>query len=88
MSELEKVLSEPMEAGSHGPVPETLTHLFNKDPLDLSTQDLEAIVVTLRAQREAFLQEESSSKTAGTKPNYKKSGKAAAQAVDISKIEF
>ena len=83
MSDLEEILNTPMESGSHGPVPESLQHLFGKDPLGFAKQDIKAICEVLRTQQRLFLTEELEAKTAQRRPNYKKATK-----IDTSKIEF
>lgn len=85
---LEAILAAPLPSGSPGPVPDSLQHLFNKDPLGLTAQDISQIVEVLRAQRLAFLTEESTSKGEGRKPNYKKENKKAAEGFDPSKLSF
>lgn len=89
MSNLEEILNKPFETGSHGPVPDGLAHIFNKDPLELTEQDLTQIVTVLRAQRLQFLSDESTAKNEGKRPSYVKGQKkAAAAAFDPSKLEF
>jgi hypothetical protein len=78
------LLAEPLSSGSLGPIPESLQHLFNKDPLEFTKQDINDIVKVLRAQRLGFLHEELASKTAGKRPNYKKSN----EAVDLNKLNL
>lgn len=85
---LEKILGEPLSSGSHGPVPDMLQELFNRDPLSLSTQDIEKIVAVMREQRKAFLAEESSAKAQGRAPKYKSVVKKATEGFDPSKLDL
>lgn len=82
-------MSDPLETPlvqTLGDIPVSLAELFNRDPLSLSRQDLNAIVETLRAQRTAFVQAESVAKKDGKRVNAKAAVKGAKVAVDMSKL--
>ena len=61
-----------------------LEELLNKNPLELTTEDLDNIISNLRAEREIFLKEETEKKPRATKDSYttKKKKKATKEEID------
>jgi hypothetical protein len=55
-----------------GSIPPSLQGLFDRDPLKLTREDLNAIVAELRQQRQNFVSADSEAKTAGRRVNAKK----------------
>jgi hypothetical protein len=49
----------------------TLDDLFSKDPLQMTSEDLDRIVETLRTQRNAFVKEAKAAKAAGRNIQHK-----------------
>lgn len=53
-----------------------LSELFQRDPLELSDQDLEAIIHEMREHRKRWMQEENKSKQQGRRHNHAKTKQA------------
>lgn len=56
--------------------PQSLNDLFEKDPLDLSEQDIELIVAAYRKHRAAWAKEEKDAKAQGRRPKTSVTAKA------------
>lgn len=69
-----------------GPVPVNLAALFNRDPLSLTKEDLDAIVLELRRQRGAFASAELVARQTGKRVNAKKATQPAPQGVNLDDL--
>lgn len=75
--------SEPEPIPTEEVLPQSLDELFNKDPLQLSDQEIVVICAAFRQQRKNFALEDKEAKAAG-KPVKKK----AIQNVDLDNLDL
>jgi len=68
--------------------PESLEDLFNKDPLELTKQDLERTVVYLRHARETFLREDAAKVPRGAKKTLTPVKQALDTAITVNDLEI
>lgn len=66
MTDITSILNAPTSPLDEAK-PESLEDLFNKDPLELTKQDLERTVAYLRRARETFLREDAAKVPRGAK---------------------
>ena len=85
--DLAKVLNAPTSPLDEAK-PESLEDLFNKDPLELTKQDLERTVLYLRHARETFLRDEAAKVPRGAKKTLTPVKVALDQTVTVNDLEI
>lgn len=68
--------------------PESLQELFDRDPLELSKQDITRIVTELRANRHHFVKEETRARKAGKKNPGGAAAKATAKRMTLDDLDL
>lgn len=82
-------MSQPINLEtSLGQVPPSLQHLFDRDPLSLTTEDKMSIILELRRQRGGFQQAEAVARVSGKRVNAKKATQAAPSGLALDDLDL